>query len=66
MLTVEAAASAELGSEVVKIGNPADAAAVSARMETLLAKPLTVSSAVQIALLNNRGLQSAFNELGIL
>src|SRR5262245_25850746 len=65
MLTVEAAASAELGSEVVKIGNPADAAAVSARMETLLAKPLTVSSAVQIALLNNRGLQSAFNELGI-
>jgi hypothetical protein len=31
----------------------------------LLAKPLTVSSAVQIALINNRGLQAAFNELGI-
>jgi outer membrane protein TolC len=65
MLTVEAAASTELGKDIVKIGNEADAAAVSARVEMLLVKHLTVSSAVQIALINNRSLQAAFNELGI-
>jgi outer membrane protein TolC len=65
MLTVEAAASGELNKDVVKIGNEADAAAVSARVKMLLAKALTVSGAVQIALINNRGLQAAFNELGI-
>jgi outer membrane protein TolC len=65
MLVVEAAASSELGKDVVKIRDEADAAAVSARVKILLAKPLTVSSAVQIALINNRGLQAAFNDLGI-
>ena len=65
MLVVEAAASAELGKEVKKIGGEADAAALSARVRALLAKPLTVSGAVQIALFNNRALQAAFNELGI-
>jgi outer membrane protein TolC len=65
MLTVETAASGELNKDVVKIGNETDAAAVSARVKILLAKPLTVSGAVQIALINNRGLQAAFNELGI-
>ncbi len=65
MLVVEAAASAELGKEVKKIAHEADAAALSARVRALLAKPLTVSAAVQIALFNNRALQAAFNELGI-
>jgi len=65
MLVVEAAASAELGKEVKKFGSEADAAAVRPRVRTLLAKPLTVSGAVQIALFNNRDLQAAFNELGV-
>jgi outer membrane protein TolC len=65
MFAVEAAASTELGKDVAKLQSEADAAAVSARVRTLLAKPLTVAAAVQIALINNRGLQAAFNELGI-
>lgn len=65
MLTVQAAASAELGKDVVKIRNERDAAVVRARVKALLARPLTASSAVQIALLNNRGLQAAYSELGI-
>ncbi|MBM3624454.1 MAG: TolC family protein, partial [Alphaproteobacteria bacterium] len=34
-------------------------------MEQLLSRPLTIDSAVEIALLNNRGLQAAFNGLGV-
>jgi cobalt-zinc-cadmium efflux system outer membrane protein len=37
----------------------------SAIVHKLLKKPLTVSSAVQVALLNNRGLQVTFEEVGI-
>jgi outer membrane protein, heavy metal efflux system len=36
-----------------------------AQARALLRKPLTSSSAVQIALLNNRDLQSAFDEIGL-
>jgi outer membrane protein TolC len=35
------------------------------RIDTLLAQPLSAEDAVQIALLNNPGLQAAFNTLGI-
>ena len=65
MLTVQAAARTELGKDVVKIRNEHDAAIVGARVKALLAKPLTASSTVQIALLNNRALQAAYSELGI-
>jgi len=65
MLAVEAAASADLGKDVVKIRDDRDAALVLARVKSLLAKPLSASSAVQIPLLNNRGLQADYNELGI-
>ena len=37
----------------------------SAIVQRLLKNPLTVSSAVHIALLNNRGLQVTFEEVGI-
>jgi cobalt-zinc-cadmium efflux system outer membrane protein len=37
----------------------------SAIIGKLLNKPLSISSAVQIALLNNRGLQATFEEVGI-
>jgi outer membrane protein TolC len=34
-------------------------------VDELLGKPLSMDDAVQVALLNNRGLQAAFQELGI-
>jgi outer membrane protein TolC len=43
----------------------ADLYTIAKRVADLLAKPLTVDDAVQIALLNNRGLQAGFQELGI-
>src|SRR5689334_21119723 len=39
--------------------------AASARVAELLKQPLTADSAVEIALLNNRGLQADYGELGI-
>ena len=42
-----------------------DRNAVKNRVQEILQKPLYVDDAVQVALLNNRGLQSAFYELGI-
>lgn len=55
----------ELNKEVVKVGDESSAASAKLRVDQLLRKPLTADAAVQIALLNNRGLQAAFNELGI-
>jgi outer membrane protein TolC len=65
MFVVEAAVSAELDKDVTKIGDEADAAAVASRVRALLGKSLIASSAVQIALINNRTLQATFNELGV-
>jgi outer membrane protein TolC len=65
MGVVQAAVANELGKDVIKIDDPAKEAHVSARVSQLVAKPLSASSAVQIALLNNRGLQAAYNDLGI-
>ena len=42
-----------------------DAGIARTRIERLLKRALTADNAVQIALLNNRGLQAAYNELGI-
>ena len=44
---------------------PADQGRLDARVARLLAQPLDMNAAVQVALLNNRGLQAAFAELGI-
>src|ERR1700730_10217803 len=54
-----------LNSDVVAIRTPEQAAGARARIEQLLRRPLTAHAAVQVALLNNRGLQAAYNELGI-
>ena len=43
----------------------ADLDTIAKRVSELLAKPLTVDDAVQVALLNNRGLQADFQELGV-
>ncbi len=57
--------SAELGADAKKIASKADAEAMRERVRALLEQPLTAESAVQIALLNNRGLQARYNFLGI-
>lgn len=40
-------------------------AAIRAKVRTLLGSPLTIDTAVQVALLNNPGLQAGFSEIGI-
>jgi outer membrane protein TolC len=55
----------ELKKDALKIDGEEAAAAGRARVRRLLASTLPVDAAVQIALLNNGGLQAAYNELGI-
>jgi outer membrane protein TolC len=54
-----------LNKDVGTIRTPEDEIRVRQAVSGLLQKPLTPDTAVQIALLNNRGLQAAYNELGI-
>jgi outer membrane protein TolC len=54
-----------LNKDVVAVRTPEDDIFARNAVERLLKKPLTADGAVQIALLNNRGLQAAYNELGI-
>jgi outer membrane protein TolC len=56
-------ASTELQKEAVAIRTEAEAKAARAKVHELLARPLSADGAVQVALLNNRGLQAAFNDL---
>lgn len=63
MSSVQAIAAGELGKDVVRVQSEAEAEAIGARVHQLLKGTLTADRAVQIALLNNRGLQAAFAEL---
>ena len=54
-----------LGKDVAWVKTPADADSVKAKVDALLAKPLSADDAVQIALYNNPGLQATYAELGI-
>ncbi len=65
MEPVSALASYELKKDVVAIRSKDDAQATRIVVERLLKRTLTAETAVQIALLNNHGLQAAYNELGI-
>lgn len=56
-------AGTELKKDVRAIRSAADAEAARDKMRELLAKPLSADGAVQVALLNNRALQAAFNDL---
>jgi outer membrane protein TolC len=58
-------AARELNKDVVAIRSPAQAEEVRAQVARLLKRPLSADAAVQVALLNNRGLQAAYNELGL-
>ena len=62
---VTATVSQDLGKEASAQRTPDDAAAARSTVTRLLARPLSAEAAVQVALLNNRGLQAAYNELAI-
>ena len=53
------------GKEVTWARTDADREAIDKRVAELLGKPLSVEDAVQVAILNNKGLQASFFELGI-
>lgn len=63
--TVSRTASERLGKDAVAPRTEEDRQIAETRTRTLLTKPLSMDDAVQIALLNNRGLQSSYAELGI-
>ena len=63
--TVEQTAKDRLGKDLRWARTDADQDIIDKRVAELLAKPLTMDDAVQVALLNNRGLQATFQELGI-
>ena len=62
---VQQAARERLGKDVVLLRNDRDIDAVTERVTALLRQPLSADDAVQLALLNNRGLQASLQELGI-
>ena len=62
---VEQAAKERLGKELRWARTDAERDTLDQRVAELLAAPLSVDDAVQVALFNNRGLQATFLELGI-
>ncbi|MDO9286906.1 MAG: TolC family protein [Aquabacterium sp.] len=62
---VERTTKERIGKDLHWARGDADLDTIAKRVAELLAKPLTVDDAVQIALLNNRGLQADFQELGV-
>jgi outer membrane protein TolC len=62
---VESDTRAQIRKDVIWARDETTRKSVQNRVDALLAKPLSADDAVQIALLNNPGLQAAFNALGI-
>lgn len=56
---------ARTGHPVTAQHTPAEADTAQARVSELLRQPLSADSAVELALLNNRGLQASLGELGV-
>src|SRR5713101_2408979 len=65
MMVVANAADEILKKDVISIRTANDVEAARNAVQRLLRRGLTVDTAVQIALLNNRGLQAAYNELAL-
>ena len=63
--SVQQTAKDRLGKDLHWARTGADLDRVASRVDELLARPLSADDAVQVALLNNRGLQASFQELGI-
>ena len=62
---VEQTAQARLGKTVQWARSGAEQDRIDQRVNSLLSQTLTADDAVQVALLNNRGLQATFQDLGI-
>ncbi len=65
MSLVEDIAGRELNKTVATLSTPEQTATARGKVTGLLRRPLNADAAVQIALLNNRGLQAAYNELAL-
>jgi outer membrane protein TolC len=65
MGVVATIAQQELKKDAAAIRSPEEAEAAGATLRRLLGRTLTADAAVQVALLNNRGLQAAYDELAI-
>lgn len=63
--TVSALTKERTGQEVRQAKTDNDRSEIEKAVNELLAKPLTADGAVQIALMNNRGLQASLAELGV-
>ena len=63
--SVEQTTQQRLGQDVRWARSESDRPLIDQRVQELLAQPLAMDDTVQLALLNNRGLQAAFFELGI-
>lgn len=55
----------EIGRDALKLSSAEENRRARERVQALLSEPLSEDAAVQIALLNNRGLQAAYNDLGV-
>lgn len=62
---VQEAAKAHLGATLLAATTEQDLDTIDQRVAELLSKPLSADAAVQIAVLNNRGLQASLQELGV-
>ncbi|XHS77240.1 TolC family protein [Burkholderiaceae bacterium UC74_6] len=62
---VQEAAQRQLGKDLPLLRTTQDEQRTADRVRELLAQPLNADSAVQIALLNNRGLQASLQEIGV-
>ncbi|UTH38370.1 TolC family protein [Pseudomonas sp. KHPS1] len=62
---VQQSAERQLDKQLLWARDEAGRGQIEARVAELLAEPLSLDAAVQLALLNNRGLQASFDELGI-
>jgi outer membrane protein TolC len=65
MATVASISGQDLNKDVVKVRSGDDAARTQDAVTRLLRQSLSADEAVQIALLNNLGLQAAYNQLGV-
>ena len=63
--TVVATSRDRIGKEVTWVRSDDDADTIQSSVKKLLASSLSVDDAVQVALMNNRGLQATYAELGI-